>query len=279
MDNRKLIAFDSDDTLVYHANHGSFIRDSSIEALRLLKEDGHIVALATGRPAMFSRDVMVATGIDNGVFVNGNSIVAAGREIAGYHLNTEEMPYARRWVSEERIEVFAFDRDQMYFSDLRGEPIGRRDKNFLSLRERVLDNVRPLSDDSATYAAVARDFAQAPSEVRFLMVRASDEQLDRLRPHLVALELTSWSQGLWELRNHGTNKLSGVLELAAHFGVDPADTVCFGDSFNDVEMLAGSGVGIAMGNAHDDVKKHADHITGSSDEDGIWDACRMLGLI
>ena len=279
VDSRKLIAFDSDDTIVYHESHGSFIRDSSIRAVRLLQENGHVVALSTGRPAAFSMDVMEAIGIDSGVFVNGNSIVVAGREIAAHHLNTDEMRSVRRWISEEQIEVFAFDLDHMYFTEDRDEPIPRGDRTFSGLRELVLNHVRPLSADATTYETAARRFEEATREVSFLMVRATDEQLADLRSHLATLELVPWAPGFWEFRNRGVTKLSGVLELAEHFGIPRDHTVCFGDSFNDIEMLAGCGVGIAMGNANEAVKKHADHVTGPSNEDGIWDACQELELI
>lgn len=48
-----------------------------------------------------------------------------------------------------------------------------------------------------------------------------------------------------------------------------ADVIAFGDDFNDMEMIENSGIGVAMGNAVDELKAVADHVTASNDEDGV----------
>ena len=54
------------------------------------------------------------------------------------------------------------------------------------------------------------------------------------------------------------------------------DLMAFGDGFNDLSMLEYAGIGIAMGNAVDEVKAIADFITVSNDEDGIAIALEQL---
>ena len=44
---------------------------------------------------------------------------------------------------------------------------------------------------------------------------------------------------------------------------------CIGDSYNDLPMLRFAGMGVAMGNAQQEVKEMADYVTASNDEDGI----------
>ena len=56
---------------------------------------------------------------------------------------------------------------------------------------------------------------------------------------------------------------------AKHFGFDMSELVAFGDSLNDVSMLAAAGTGIAMGNAREDVKAMGFPICGRNDEDGV----------
>ena len=53
----------------------------------------------------------------------------------------------------------------------------------------------------------------------------------------------------------------------------------FGDGGNDIPMLRTAGIGVAMGNASDHVNKHADYITASVDEDGLYKAFRHFELI
>ena len=55
--------------------------------------------------------------------------------------------------------------------------------------------------------------------------------------------------------------------------------MAFGDGGNDIDMLRYAGVGVAMGNAGDDVKAAADYVTAGVDEDGVERARRHFGVI
>jgi len=55
--------------------------------------------------------------------------------------------------------------------------------------------------------------------------------------------------------------------------------VAFGDGQNDREMLASAGIGIAMGNASDEVKTHADRVTTDCNHDGIANGLKAIGWI
>ena len=55
--------------------------------------------------------------------------------------------------------------------------------------------------------------------------------------------------------------------------------IAFGDSLNDVEMLTHAAIGIAMGNAHEDVKAIADYVTTRVSEDGILQALTSLHFL
>ena len=61
--------------------------------------------------------------------------------------------------------------------------------------------------------------------------------------------------------------------------MDVADTIAFGDGPNDLDMIAYAGVGVAMGNAREGLKKIADFVTKPVNEDGISYAMQKLGLI
>ena len=60
--------------------------------------------------------------------------------------------------------------------------------------------------------------------------------------------------------------------MAAHFGIKPEETMAFGDGGNDTAMIRCAGVGVAMGNAIENLKSEADYVTASVDEDGVRQA-------
>ncbi|MCR5625336.1 MAG: ATP-dependent zinc metalloprotease FtsH [Lachnospiraceae bacterium] len=67
------------------------------------------------------------------------------------------------------------------------------------------------------------------------------------------------------------DKSVAVDKMLKFLEVDKKKAICVGDSFNDITMIRYAGLGIAMGNAQDEVKEAADYVTLSNDEDGIVD--------
>ena len=72
-----------------------------------------------------------------------------------------------------------------------------------------------------------------------------------------------------DLTHPMANKGDGVATLARIAGVDLATVAVLGDQYNDVPMLERAGIAIAMGQAPEPVKAHADYVTSSNDEDGV----------
>ena len=77
----------------------------------------------------------------------------------------------------------------------------------------------------------------------------------------------------------GFSKGSGIRKVCELFGIPISDTIAFGDSVNDLDMLETAGIGVAMGNGTDAAKQAADYVTTDMFDDGIWNACEALGLI
>lgn len=72
-----------------------------------------------------------------------------------------------------------------------------------------------------------------------------------------------------EIMNGQATKGHVVEMLSEIMGISTEDTIAFGDNFNDMDMLGTAGVGVAMGNAPEDVKQSADMVTKSNNEEGI----------
>ena len=74
----------------------------------------------------------------------------------------------------------------------------------------------------------------------------------------------------------GFDKGTFVTDMAGRLGIPLSDVATIGDMQNDLPMFAKSGVSFAMGNASDDVKKRATHVTASNEEDGWAKAMEVL---
>ena len=71
----------------------------------------------------------------------------------------------------------------------------------------------------------------------------------------------------------------GMQKMLERFGLRREECMAFGDGANDIEMLQYAGLGIAMGNGDDEVKRAADYVTDAVDADGIVNALRHFGLL
>jgi 5-amino-6-(5-phospho-D-ribitylamino)uracil phosphatase len=84
----------------------------------------------------------------------------------------------------------------------------------------------------------------------------------------------------WALNVHmpGASKAAGVQVLAQKLGCTLDDVVAIGDGYNDLPLLEAAGVGVAMGNASDEVKARADVVVNGHDEDGVAEAIERFVL-
>lgn len=88
-----------------------------------------------------------------------------------------------------------------------------------------------------------------------------------------------WHPAFVDVTARGNTKQNGIDQIIRHFGIRLEETMAFGDGGNDIGMLRHAGIGVAMGNAEDDVKAAAEYVTTSVDEHGIANALKRFGII
>lgn len=108
-----------------------------------------------------------------------------------------------------------------------------------------------------------------------MRIRTLQNEIPRYFPQLMALR----SKATYlEILAPESTKDRAVQVLLTHYGLAAEDAVAFGDSDVDIDMLQYCGLGIAMGNAPRQVKKAADYVTASNDEEGVYIALKGLRL-
>lgn len=98
-----------------------------------------------------------------------------------------------------------------------------------------------------------------------------DDALTRVARATVGglVDVVMAGQGVVELLPLGLSKATGLSLAARRLGLTAADTIAFGDMPNDIPMFAWAAHGVAMANAHEELKSVADEVTSSNDADGI----------
>lgn len=279
MTTRRAIFLDVDGTLVNEAGRVPLSAQAAIEQAR---RNGHLVFMCTGRSTIELWPDLLAIGFDGLILASG-AYVKVGEEILAHRqLPSGEIAHI--------LDYFAAHDTPVYFQANDG--IHARSDALEHLKEVIR---RGSGDEAALTRANEGIFAFVDSirtDTDFLragLTKAiyfdsslSVEEVSEEFAGGVDVTLSSiaiFGVGSGELTIAGVHKASGIDLVCARLGVDLADTIGIGDSYNDLEMLAHVGIGIAMGNAPEAVRRTADELTATPDGDGIALAFARHGLV
>ena len=106
-------------------------------------------------------------------------------------------------------------------------------------------------------------------------LRYRDETIKFLKS-ISAIEVVCGGFNNFEISKAGVTKSTGLKALTEYLGVTMEQTMAVGDSENDYSMINAAGLGVAMGNASDDIKAIADYITTFNEEDGVGEAIKKF---
>ena len=255
---RRYIFFDIDGTLKAGGYDNAYIPESTREAIERLRANGHFLAIATGRSEAMARGYMSELGFDNMVSDGGYGITIDGRLLG-------ITPLDKELIVDLIDECRSLDMPwalQVDNSDTRVAPDSRFEEftHDIYMKTRIEPGLDPRNFDSLYKAYVA---CKAPDEQR-----------------LTTLSRLPWCRFLDEyIFVEPADKAYGVRHILDHFGANYEDAIVFGDGINDLSMFVDVWTKVAMGNACDELKLRADLVTSDVDKDGIWNACKTLGLI
>ena len=269
----KLIAFDLDGTLLTTDKELSPANEA---ALRRAAEAGVELVPATGRFfEAIPEAVRALPSVHYAITMNGAQVwdVRAGRALL-----RAEIPWRRAVEAMAYLDTLPVIYDcymdnwgwmtQAHY-DVAGDYAANRHVAEMIRRIRT-----PVPDLRAHVAQLGHDVQKIQLFFRDPEPRA--RAMEDLPTRFPDLSVTSSVPRNIELNSLDAQKGLGLRRLAAHLGIDLADTVAFGDGLNDASMLRLAGVGVAMANADPAARAAADLLTASNDEDGVARALNRL---
>ena len=262
----RLIALDLDGTLL---NSALKVSERNGEAVRRALEGGLKVVLATTRWYLLAKRTADRLGIDTPLVCNNGAIVKRpedGSELLHLRVDQELAREVTALADERGWETFTTIEDATYMRPRPGI-IPEKLPAGLRISERQSDEVA-----RGQPTAVLVYGEEAVDEIAGRFLDAYDGRanfsLNRPRnyPHYVVL-------------THPQADKCAALELACReLDVPMAEVMAMGDSESDLSMLQTSGLGIAMNNAPDEVKRAALHIAPANDADGVAWAIERFAL-
>ena len=279
---RRIVFLDVDGTIL---EHGSHVAPSTGPAIRAVRAAGHLVYLSTGRAASDIHPRVSEIGYD-GAITNSGALVTSGDEVVVDRPLTPAQTDRLLSVLHERgIRYFLQAHDGVFASDDMAELMASHAQT-----QRDRDAAAGVRPEDSLAGLAGRDFpsvreADLARIAKAVFVSDRADGLEVLRADLGeeflvvpgSIPLPGGSNG--EISERDTTKGSAIELLLGHLGLDAADAVAVGDSWNDVEMFQVCGTSVAMGNAHAELKELADFTTTDVLDDGVANAFARLGLI
>lgn len=252
----KLLAIDIDDTLI---NDDKEITPGTREALVRAMESGVTVTLATGRMYASAKQQAAKLGLNVPLITYQGSLVK--------NANDETVLYERAVPESAAIYLYELSKErglhiQAYVND---RLIAAEDNEKLRDYCRLSNVGFEIEPDLSKLAAL-------PS-TKLLMID-EPELLDELQTELLPIigdrvHITKSKPHFLEFVHKEATKGHALRFLAEHIGCSMEQTIAIGDSWNDHEMIEAAGLGVAMGNAVEPLKRIADYVTLSNNEDGV----------
>lgn len=257
MSSIRLIALDLDGTLL---NSALKVSDRNAEAVRRAIAAGAQIVLATSRWYLLAKRTADRLGIEAPLICNNGALVKRtqdGGEMLHLRLDPEVAREVTSMADEKRWETFT--------------TIG--DVTYMRMRPGIIPEKLPagLRVSERQSEEVARG---QPTAVLVFGNEAVDEIAQRIIPSYDGRAAFSLNRpvGLpaYVVLTHPEADKGRALDLVCReLGVPPSEAMAMGDSESDLTMLRLAGLGIAMRNSPDEVKKAALHIAPTNDEDGV----------
>lgn len=258
--NKKYFFFDIDGTLTDGKSFRGGIPESAKAAISKLRQNGHEVAIATGRPYVAAKEFAALAGIDNIVCNGGYTCYVNGTFTRNKGMDLKDCHSLIRECLEKDIPLIVAASDDFIFythNDHFKRAI-QGDECHADIRIQSDLDYFALPDIFRMMIAIDRGHEDIIADYGSLVP-------SRYHDHHVMIEPDDKYEGV----KHMLDVLQGREE----------DVVVFGDGMNDIKMFASAPMSIAMGNGVESLKEMADYVTLRSDEDGLAYALKHFGWI
>ncbi|MDO4632914.1 MAG: Cof-type HAD-IIB family hydrolase [Eubacteriales bacterium] len=271
----KLIFLDIDGTLTEAGTNVP--PESAVKAMEMARKNGNKVCLCTGRNMDMLSPLLVYP-FDGIVSSSGGYVTVGDTVLADCPMPKEVLKQALDCLHSNGV-----------FCTIEGNNGSFGDENlkdFLDTTEggnSEIERWRKALSESL-HIRPMNEYDGSPIYKIVVMAREAS-QIDECRAllgeeyNIVLQDMPAHGCVNGELLSKSFDKGKGVRQIAEHFGYAIEDTIGFGDSMNDIEMIETVGHAVCMANGSETLKKYADEICPAVTEDGLYKAFEKLGLL
>lgn len=274
----KLIGLDLDGTLF---NDKKELSERNRQAIEKAAEQGVVILPATGRPISGLPEPVRTLPAEYALTANGAAI---------YRLSDRKRIYEACFSWEQALEVVTMLQEYDVMEDCFIDGCG-----YSEAKKLLNSDAYEMSDVVRAYIKATRKHVESLPEyikehqckvekitVNFKgkdgILLWEKEIIERFKKDLPEYSVVKGIPTNLEITTGSANKGNAILHLGELLGIKREEIMACGDSQNDLEMIKAAGLGVAMGNAVEEVKAAADYITLSNEEDGVAAAIEKFVL-
>lgn len=270
----KLIALDLDGTLL---DSNGIISNKTCDAIKEAVKRGIEIVPATGRNiGLICEEIKAIDGIRYAITSNGAAVIDI-REEKVIFSNFINLDILKRIIDLIKnypivIELYAdghayVDRD--VFDNPEKYNLNENQIHLMAYNHILIDNFFNLIDESKDTNWIK---CVEKINIPFLNEDIKKKVLKNLSDEVNEIKITSSGKDNLEINISSANKGNGLEKLVNILGIRLEEVAAIGDNNNDIEMIEISGLGIAMGNAIDEIKNKAGYVTVDNDKNGAAEA-------
>ena len=288
MTNKKYIFFDIDGTIL---TAESEVPPSTKKALKMAQENGHEIFINTGRSRTIVPDEIEELNFDGIISGTGSEAEYKGKCLFKHSFSKEQisrviditvkndMPII---MSAEDVCVGSSDDLPKYIELFTKGEIKAKDVNDFDILEQLpfIKSIWPVvvDDNKDEYC----NKYSGISDFIFIDSPFTVDDFDEIIGEDINISKASFKDPddySGEITLSKCSKISGIKNLLDTIGADMKDSIAVGDGFNDLKMLEGASLSIAMGNSPKEIKDISDFVTDDIYKDGVYNALKHFNLI
>src|SRR5437016_3361277 len=254
----RLLAIDLDGTLLTPLPH-KHITPRTYKALRQAADGGMIIVIATGQTLSVLQNVCAELPLSAPQIIENGAIIADIHSSAIFH--EQLIPSDLILPALSALRALGLYRAYHTLHRVYVDKDTPRARNWY---RPPVPPVIEIEDVASLYPLSCIKVAGIGEEST---LREKRRELERI--FAGKLYVTQSSFDLVEFLHPEVSKVNALKTIAADLGIAPEEIVAIGDNHNDIGMIRFAGLGVAMGNAHDEVKAAADYVTLSNTEEGV----------
>ena len=262
-----IFATDLDGTLL---NNKHVVSEENKKALAWLKENDYNIIFASGRVSSSVDYIMKKSGLKGYIVANNGAIVLDEDRniIQDNPLDYDKIKKVTALAQEEGVYFHMYDRNTFYSNKFWQERVDHllTDEGSYQIEiyidENIIDHI--VNEKISIY------------KVQLTVPVEKQEGLFRKLNEIDGLYIAKSGDTYIEVMDEGVNKWQGIQAVIRQEEKSAEKIVAIGDFDNDIPMISGADIGIAMGNANDNVKSMADYITLTNEDNGFARAVEYI---